>query len=213
MHSLLHIEASPRGDRSHSSRLAKSYIAAVKAVRPDTVVDHLNVWSEPLPEFSGALLSAKYAKLAGRDMLPEEAAAWEEIGRMVARIDQSDAVLISTPMWNLSPPYRLKHYIDLVTQPGISFSFNPTAGYLPLLTDRPAVVVLASSGDFSDGWSWERPDLATPYLKQALRFIGLTSAVVVPVGPTTGDPTQIAKANNAAEAMLTDLAGQFGITP
>src|SRR5690349_17962195 len=65
MRTLLHIEASPRLGRSHSSQLAAVFIDAVERLHPYTKLDHLNVWTEALPEFSGALLEAKYAKLSG----------------------------------------------------------------------------------------------------------------------------------------------------
>jgi putative NADPH-quinone reductase len=32
-------------------------------------------------------------------------------------------------MWNFGIPYKLKHYIDVLTQPGQTFNFDPTTGY------------------------------------------------------------------------------------
>lgn len=39
----------------------------------------------------------------------------------IERLEGADKVLISSPMCNFSIPYRLKHYLDLVCQPGLSF--------------------------------------------------------------------------------------------
>lgn len=36
---------------------------------------------------------------------------------------------------------RQKHYIDLLTQPGLSFCFDPQTGYTPLLKPRPVVAI------------------------------------------------------------------------
>jgi FMN-dependent NADH-azoreductase len=115
-------------------------------------------------------------------------------------------------MWNLSIPYRLKHYIDLVTQPGLSFTFDPESGYSPLLRPRPVVAILASSGDFSEGPSWGRPDLATPYLRHALAFIGLAGLEVVAVGPTVGAPERVAAAADRASRLLNASAERFART-
>jgi hypothetical protein len=40
----------------------------------------------------------------------------------------------------------------------------------------------------------ERIDMATPYLREALRFIGVSDVRFVPIGPTTGptEPIRIA---------------------
>ena len=47
---------------------------------------------------------------------------------MVNRLRDADAVLIATPMWNFGIPYKLKHWIDLITQPGTDFLLRPGDG-------------------------------------------------------------------------------------
>lgn len=206
MTELLHIKASPRADLSHSTRAGAGFIAALERHSPGLRVREIDVWQADLPVFDGPLLAAKYARLAGRPFSSQEAESWAVIEDLVHRLDAAEIVLLSTPMWNLSIPYRLKHYIDLVTQPGLSFRFDPQTGYTPLLRPRPVVAILASSGDFSEGPSWGRPDLATPYLRQALTFIGLRDVDIVPLGPTTGKPDDVLAAAEKAQAQLTTLA-------
>src|SRR5262249_9398009 len=154
-------------------------------------VDHFDLWTAILPTFDGAAIDAKYAKLSGTPLTEAQSRAWNLIGHYVARLDAADAILISTPMWNLGVPYRLKHLFDLVTQPGLSFSFSPATGYAPLLRPRPTAVLMATSGDFTEGPSYGRPDLATPYLRTALAFIGLKDAEIVHVSPTIGLPETV----------------------
>lgn len=209
MTTLLYIKASPRGERSHSSMAANRFIAALQNRDPDVQVTELDVWQADLPSFDGALLAAKYARLSGQGFSREEAQAWAQIEALVRDLDASDIVLISSPMWNLSIPYRLKHYIDLITQPGLSFTSDPKTGYTPLLRPRPVVAILASSGDFSEGPSWGRPDLASPYIRQALKFIGLIDAEIVAVGPTIGRPKSIEAAAERAGQALDTLAERF----
>lgn len=193
MPGLLFIEASPRGDRSSSTAVATRLIERLVAAQPALEVDHFALWDEALPEFDGATLAAKYARLAGQPHDAAQAEAWAVVERMVARVATADHVVIATPMWNFSIPYRLKHYIDLVTQPGLSFTFDPATGYSPLLAPRPLHIVLSSAGDYRFGPSRGRPDLATPYLAAALDFIGLGDPVFVPVGPTIGAPDEVAE--------------------
>lgn len=206
---ILHVEASPRGAGSVSRTLAAAFIEAIAQRRP-VDLERLDVWSEPLPAFDGAALAAKYARLQKADLRPAQAAAWRPIEALVARLADCDALVVSTPMWNFGIPYRLKHWIDLVTQPGLSFAFEPGHGYRPLLTDRPVAVVLASAGDYAEGPSWGRPDLASGYLRAALGFLGLVSVEVIQAGPTVGEALARERGLEAARAALQRLADTWG---
>src|SRR5258707_834531 len=53
-------------------------------------------------------------------------------------------------------------WIDVITQPGLTFRFDPARGYLPLLEDRPTIVIPASGSDFVTGMNRGRIDVATP---------------------------------------------------
>lgn len=199
MHRLLHIEASPRGVRSRSTQLATRLTTGMRSRLPDLEIDHLNLWREDLPALDGELIAAKYARLAGASLAPREAQAWASIEAMVRRLDAADR---GSPLWNFSIPYRLKHYVDLVTQPGLTFSFDPKTGYRPLLRPRPVAIILASAGDYRFGPSRGRPDLATPYLREALAFIGLQNPRVIRIGPTVGEEADISAAVERAQAEL-----------
>ncbi|MGO4736087.1 FMN-dependent NADH-azoreductase [Bosea sp. 2KB_26] len=209
---LLFIQASPRKADSASLFSARHFLAALQAKLPTLSVETLDLWAAELPEFEGAMLAAKYARLARRDLNAPEQAAWRIIEGMIARLAGADLVLIATPMWNFGIPYKLKHWIDLVTQPGLSFSFDPATGYTPLLRSRPTLAILASAGNYSEGPSRGRPDLATPYLKAALGFIGLADAIVVGQGPTIGPDQKVAEGRAHAHARLEEIAASFATT-
>ncbi len=207
-HRLLYVEASPRGPLSISTALAEHFIAKFRRAEPELVVDRLALWEQPLPELNGAALAAKYAVLGKRDLTRNQADAWLNIGQIVDQVRMADSVLLATPMWNFGVPYKLKHWIDLITQPGLSFAFDPASGYRPLLAARPVTVVLASSGDYATGPSWGRPNLASPYLREALGFIGLKDPAIVLSGPTAGDPTQQERGRMAAREALDERVSQ-----
>ncbi|MET3663573.1 NAD(P)H-dependent oxidoreductase [Caulobacter sp. 1776] len=207
-HRLLYVEASPRGPLSVSTSLADHFVDRFRRIEPDLVVDRLALWDAPLPELGGALLSAKYAVLSKRDLDAAEARAWADIAQLIDRVRIADGLILATPMWNFGVPYKLKHWIDLITQPGLSFSFDPANGYRPLLIPRPTTVVLASAGDYASGPSWGRPNLAAPYLREALGFIGLKDPAIVLSGPTVGDAAVQAAARAAARDQLDGLVAR-----
>lgn len=77
---------------------------------------------------------------------------------------------------------------------------------MPLLKDRPTVVILSSGGDFVTGMNRGRIDMATPYLREALKFMGVTRVEFVRIGPTTGPPEQIGAARERAWRRLRQIA-------
>ncbi|MEG3012106.1 MAG: NAD(P)H-dependent oxidoreductase, partial [Pseudomonas sp.] len=70
----------------------------------------------------------------------------------------------------------LKHYIDLVSQKDILFSFDPERGPQGLLRGKTAVVAYARGLDFSAQSTTpaERFDFQKPYIEAWLEFIGIT---------------------------------------
>lgn len=208
MPKLFHLRASPRRD-SASSAGANAFVARFEETHPGWDIDTLDLWRESLPEFDGAALEAKYARGAGRPFDDPQRNAFAVIERMVVRLAMADRVLISTPMWNFGIPYKLKHYIDLIVQPGLTFSFSPDSGYGPLLKNRPTLVILASGGDFVTGMNRGRTDMATPYLRDVLRFIGLRDPRFVLIGPTVGPAAPAQAARNAAHQRILEIAPGF----
>jgi FMN-dependent NADH-azoreductase len=94
-------------------------------------------------------------------------------------------------------------------QPGLTFTFSPAEGYGGLVKDRPTIVILASFSDFVAGMNRGRVDMATPYLRDIQRFIGVYSVRFVSIGPTAGARDQVEAARDAAQRRLGELAATF----
>ena len=150
MPKLFHLLCSPRAD-SESLAAARVFLDRFRKARPDWDIDEMNLWRDHLPEFEGYILEAKYARIGGKSFTESQRDAFAIAERMAVRFALAERVLISTPMWNFGIPYKLKHWIDVISQPGLTFRFDPARGYLPLVKDRPTVVILASGGDFVNG--------------------------------------------------------------
>src|ERR1700753_3064391 len=142
MPKLFHLNCSPRAD-SESAAGAQVFLEGFRNARPDWDIDVMNLWRDHLPEFEGYVLEAKYARMAGRAFTDSQRDAFAVAERIAMRFSLADRVLISTPMWNFSIPYKLKQWFDVIVQPGLTFRFDPAQGYLPLLKDRPTIVISA----------------------------------------------------------------------
>jgi len=208
MPKLFHLNCSPRAD-SESSAGARAFLDSFRMARPAWDVDVMNLWRDQLPEFEGYVLEAKYARMDGRAFTDPQRDAFAVAERIAIRFGLADRVLISTPMWNFSIPYKLKQWFDIIVQPGLTFRFDPQTGYQPLLKDRPTIVIVASGGDFVTGMNRGRADMATPYLREALRFIGVANVRFVSIGPTTGPAEPVRAARETAHRRLNELATRF----
>jgi FMN-dependent NADH-azoreductase len=207
MSTLLHVKASPRGDRSYSAAAASAFLEAYRSAHADDTVDTLDVFAESLPAFDGPALDAKYAILHGGKPSPEGRAAWGEVERTIERFASADKYLFSLPMWNFGIPYRLKHLFDVIVQPSYTFSFSPEKGYTGLVTGKPAVAVYARGGAYPPGSDGEAFDLQKKYLELILGFIGFTDIHSVVVEPTlSGDGAAL---REAAAAEAKKLAASF----
>lgn len=180
--SLLHIHASPKGARSASLRLATAFIDEARQLEPGLSVDRLDVFTEDLPEFGRDAAEAKFAPIFGEDRTSAQQAAWASVLAQIQRFDAADRIVLSTPMWNFSIPYRLKHYFDLIMQPRVTFTFDrQRMVHWGLLRNRPVQLLLTRSsvlpGDFID--------FQLPYLKFAFEFIGLRDISALAAWRTT----------------------------
>ena len=169
----------------------------------------MNLWRERMPEFVGPIVEAEYARMKGQAFTDAQRDSFAEAERMALRFALADRVLISTPMWNFGIPHRLKQWFDVIIQPGLTFRFDLSQGYIPLLKDRPTLVILASGSDFATGMNRRRIDMATPYLREALRFIGVNDTRFIAIGPTTGPVEPIRAARESAHRRLAEIAMSF----
>lgn len=209
MTKLLYIKASPRGADSKSIAIADAYLAALRERIPGLAVDTLDVTKEKLPEFDGDKVAAKIAALTGQAHAGRQKTAWDEITEIAGRFVAADFYLMAVPMWNGGIPYRLKHYIDVIHQPGLLWGLDPKTGYFGLLKNKKAVLVL-TSGAF--GPSMPSPafgiDHHSTYLRDWLNQAGVTDVETVRFQPTllTSDPVGGLEAAIAEAIFLAERA-------
>ena len=195
-----YIECSPRGERSHSTKIAQAYIEQAKKNIPDLELNHINPWSLHLPEFDGDMLNAKYSVIRGTDPSADEVSAWANVKNIFDEFNNADHYLFSVPMWNFNIPYKLKHYIDIITQPGMSWSYTPDDGYKGLMTDKTATIIYATGDGYGEGTGFESFDMQKPYVNLWLTFLGFKKIEKVVVDRTLFDAETAEK--NALDVAL-----------
>jgi FMN-dependent NADH-azoreductase len=204
MAKILHIISSPR-DRSASHAVAKTFLAAYAEKNPGDQVETLDLWKTELPEFDGDTINGKYAIMHGAKFTPEEEAAWKAVVKVADHFKSADKYIISLPMWNFSIPYKLKHYIDVLVQPGLTFGFE-NGNYKGLVTGKPLVAIYARGGAYGPGTGAEGYDLQSKYLKQIFGFIGFTDIQEILIEGTASKKDE---ALSKGDAQAKEIAAGF----
>jgi FMN-dependent NADH-azoreductase len=207
---LLYIESSPRKERSASIRIAKVFMDEYLKTHTGDSVDVLDLWDTELVPFDGDTIDTKYAILHGESATEAQKNAWEPVEMVIDNFVTADKYLFSVPMWNFSIPYKLKHYIDILVQPTYTFSFSPGEGYRGLVTGKPATVIYARGGAYSEGTGAEGFDFQSPYMKHILGFMGFSDIkeiIVEPVMMSTHEKRE--EIMKAAEEKAKSIAAAF----
>jgi FMN-dependent NADH-azoreductase len=193
---VLHVQASPRGDESFSIRTARAFLEAYAKTHPGDTIETLDLAARPPIEFRGEAAGAKMQILGGQAPTADQAKAWARVTDTIRHLKKADKLLVSSPMWNFALPYRLKHYIDVVVQPGETFRYTPQGKVEGLMRGRPCLLILARGGRYEPGTPAAAMDFQLPYLKAVLGFIGIEKVGVILVEPTA------AEGPDAAEKVL-----------
>jgi len=192
MQKVLYIQASPRGARSRSIALTDAFLQAYRQANPDETIDTLDLFEAELIPFDGHAVAAKYATLRTKQHTDAETAAWKPVEATIDRFTSAHKYVLAVPMWNFGIPYRLKQYIDILVQPGYTFSYSSDEGYKGLLTGKRAFLGCARGGDYSESQAKD-VDFQERYLRFILTFIGITDVRSVIVEPTLASGPEVAE--------------------
>jgi len=192
MATVLYIKASPMKDLSYSVAVADAFIEAYRRANPGDVIETLDVFEDYLPAFDYQAAAAKYKVMHGKKHSEKERRTWRRILGVIDRFKAADKYVFAVAMWNFSIPYRLKQYIDVIVQPGQTFSVNEKGQYEGLVKGKRAVVVYSRGGAYSTGTGAEAFDLQRRYLELILGYVGISDIKSIVVEPTLAAGADVA---------------------
>lgn len=133
---LLHIDASPRAQSSHSRRMTREFIEQWQQHPHDTVTDR-DIGRNPVPHVDELWIAAVFTP--PEQHTPQLQAAIQISDRLVDKFLVADIYVLGVPMYNFSVPSTFKVYIDQIVRIGQTVGFEPSNSgnvYKPLVLGK-----------------------------------------------------------------------------
>ncbi len=198
MTAVLLVECSPRVEQSFSRAAARQLVARLREHEPELRILRRDLGACP-PAFVDAGFT-EAMRVPEPDRSPAQVAALAGSERLIAELEATDLLVLSTPMHNFTVPAVLKAWIDQVVRNGRTFRRTPD-GKEGRLRDRPAYVLVAT-GDAISGDLARQPDFLTPYLTAVLATLGIRDVRFLHLDGLGGDPAAGARAEAATRTWL-----------
>ena len=180
---ILRIDASMRTEGSVTRELADAHVAR----QPEARVIPRDLAVAAPPFHDSEWISANFTDAAERT--PEQIEALTLSDSLIEELRAADEIVIALPVYNFGVPAALKAWFDLVARAGVTFSYRPD-GPVGLLKGKRATILVASGGTRVGS----EIDFATPWLRHALRFIGITEVEIVAADAMGSGPERLEQA-------------------
>ncbi|WNZ25805.1 FMN-dependent NADH-azoreductase [Leptolyngbya sp. NK1-12] len=204
---LLHIDASPRGERSHSRRMTREFVEQWKQTYANDTVTYRDIGRNSIPHVDEPWIAAAFSP--PEQLTPQLQEAIHLSNQLVDEFLAADIYVIGVPMYNFSVPSGFKAYIDQIVRVGRTVAFEPNDSanvFKPLVLGKKMFIV-ESRGDsgFHPGGRYETMNHHDPYLVTVFGFMGITDITFIHVENDEYGGQKLAESIAAARAKITEL--------
>ncbi|MNF73702.1 FMN-dependent NADH-azoreductase 1 [compost metagenome] len=183
MTTLLHIDASARGDRSLSRKLSSAFVDAWRVRDPSAEVITRDVGLNPPPFITEDWIAAVFTPEAR--MTPGQREEIRLSDELIDELDRADLIVIGSPMYNYGMPAALKSWFDKVIRIGKTFTFDLARGDYPLepIMSGKKLVILSSRGEFGfgPGGVRERMNHLETHIQTCAHYLGVEETHVISI--------------------------------
>ena len=191
---VLQLSSSGRQDGSVTRQLSEDLLNALETRHEAIDVSHRDL-ANGLPFIDAAWIEANFTADDDRTQEHRQSLAYSD--ELVAELIDTDVLLIGVPIYNFSIAASLKAWIDMITRARLTFRYTEN-GPVGLLSGKKAYLVVASGGVPVGS----PMDFATPYLRHALSFVGITDVEIIAADKINSDAED---AMDRARAQIADL--------
>ena len=172
---ILHIDSSPRGDRSHSRKLSHEFITGWKTAHPEDTLSYRDIGRNPVPHVDEPWIAGAYSPPEAHT--PELSQALKISDELVDEFIAADRYVFGVPMYNFSVPSTFKAYIDQIARVNRTFAVSEQ-GYQGLVNGKKMLVITASGGS-RQRLSAAGYDFQEPFLRAVFGFVGVTDITFI----------------------------------
>jgi len=168
---ILEVSASGRRSESISRGLTQDIIDALEIRYGYIELTRRNL-GDGVPFVDEGWIAANFTP--DEERTDEHRAALTGSDALVDELRRADVVVIGAPIYNFGVPAVLKAWVDMIARARLTFRYTAN-GPEGLLKGKKAYIVVASGGVPVDSPA----DFATPYLRQALQFVGISDVEII----------------------------------
>lgn len=168
---ILELSSSGRQDGSVTRQLSADLIAALEDRHGSVDITRRNLGAG-VPFLDEAWIEANFTSDENRTQKHRDTLAYSD--ELVAELKNADTLVIGVPVYNFSISATLKAWIDMIARARATFRYTED-GPVGLLKGKKAYLVVASGGVPVGS----PMDFATPYLRHALSFVGITDLEII----------------------------------
>ena len=178
-HKVLFVSASARQQNSVTRHFANELLNSLQAQHGKLQIQMRDTASG-IPFINEQWVNANFTASEERSEEQKDTLTYSD--SLVAELQQADAIIISSPIYNFSVPASLKAWIDQIARAGLTFNYTEN-GPVGKLSNKKAYIVMASGGTELGS----ETDFASPYLKHVLGFIGIQDVSIISAEKFNGD--------------------------
>jgi FMN-dependent NADH-azoreductase len=204
---LLHMDASPRGKRSHSRRLTREFVEQWKQAHAGDTVSYRDIGRNPVPHVDEPWIAAAFTPPDQHTPQLQEAIRLSD--QLVDEFLAADVYVIGVPMYNFSIPSVFKAYIDQIVRIGRTVAFEPNDSanvFKPLVLGKKMFIIEArGDSGFQPGGRYEKMNHHDPYLVTIFGFMGITDISFIHVENDEYGGQMLANSLTKARAKIVEL--------
>jgi FMN-dependent NADH-azoreductase len=195
---ILHIDSSPRAERSFSKTLSQEFITAWKAAYPEDTIAYRDLATYPVPHVDKAWIAAAFTPPEERTA--EAVQSIEISDTLVDEFLSADRYILGVPMYNFNVPSTLKAYIDQIVRVNRTFTMEGKG----LVEGKKMLIITARGYNYQEQWA--PYDFQEPFLRTVFGFIGITDITFIHAeGLNLGEDFRadgLAKARTAIDELI-----------
>ncbi len=170
---ILHISANPKPvNEANSKQLTEEFFRVLQEQGSDIDITHIDLYDSPPPFFNFQVYRNFWYPIFDPDYKPteEEKEASRYAFEQMEIFNNTDILVITTPMWNFSVPAILKAWEDMVLNPGGVFTIGP-GGMKPKHHVKKVIILMSSAGAYSGDYEWM--NALIPQIRAAFGYVGI----------------------------------------